>query len=167
MQPWVYVVIALVVIIIIVVIVVIATSSSSTAFPALPPSPLTISWVMISDLSLAHPSHVPKSVYTLTTDTSLSNYGDIIINEFAESTIQYVYNTVTTDSTTGVITPNLTNIFIRYIEGGITRFALVALIISDLYIIKTASDIGTLIDPTKYTGTWSVSNRVDTTLLFT
>ena len=166
---WVWGVIALVVIIIIVIIIIVVTSSTVTSSTVLPPSSFTISWITISDLTLAHPTHVPNSVYTLNTNTSLSGYNQNIIDEFEESTIQYVYSTVSTNSTTGVTTPSTTNLFIRYIDpDGITRFALVAYFTSAIHVMKTSVDIGTIIDPTEYVGTWTVgSSDVTTTLLFT
>lgn len=154
------------VIIIIIVIVVVITYltylTSSTPSTQLPPTQLTITW--LNKLGIAsYSDYVPQNgIYILTTDTSLESY-DIGVSYVLSIlspglTVQQIYKINGYYTTAPHFDASANNIvFIKYMDlKGTNRFTLVVVLTASTIItITTTDDVGTLIDPTKYTGKWT------------
>ena len=164
---------AIVVVIIIIVIVVVMTSSTSSTSSTLPtpPQTLTITWLNNKD-DVIQGSYIPENaIYTLTLGTSLESYNSGIsdmMSSFVSPlgfTVKYIYE-ITGDYPDVKYFDISKVVFIKYVDSdGLNRFALVSVVDSNYNlnaIIRTTDDVGTLIDPTKYTGTWLSSNNLST-----
>ena len=149
--PWAWVVIAIVVVIIIVVIIVVVTSPTSPA----PPQQLTFSWVDSNSVA-EHPNHVPvNGVYTLASDTSLTSYNVAISDVMLNSTVLYKY-VITGPYPDANLFDTSNLVFVKYVDStNANKFALLFHKESiGIYVFQTSVDVGDLLDPTKYTGTW-------------
>lgn len=162
------IIVAIVIIIIILVIIVVLTSST---LPIQPPQTLTITWLSISSSTVVMPTLIPENgIYTLTLGTSLESYNIGISNIMAFVSpgfiVKYIYE-ITGDYPDVLGFDASKVVFIKYVDSdGVNRFALVSVFTSTINaIIRTMDDVGTLIDPTKYTGTWLSSNNLSTAFI--
>ena len=144
---WAWVVIAIVIIIVV-------TSPTSPTSPA-PPQQLTFSWVNSNSVA-EHSNNVPvNGVYTLASDTSLTSYNVDISDAMLNSTVLYKY--VITGPYPNVTAFNTSDlVFVKYVDStNANKFALLLHKESiGIYVFQTSVDVGDLLDPTKYTGTW-------------
>ena len=141
------VVIFIIIIVIVVIVVVVVISQS-------PPTSLNINVIDSSGIALYN-TYIPENaIYTLTSGTSLSDYNIDIANIFSSSTIIYLYS-ITGDYPDVFNFDAMNTIFVKYIDvNGVSRFALACKVASLTGFIYT-DDVGTLVNPTKYTGLWT------------
>lgn len=142
------------IVIFIIIIVIVVGIVVISQFTLSPPTSLIINVIDSAGITLYN-TYIPENaIYTLTSGTSLSGYNIDIANIFSSSTIIYLYS-ITGEYPDVFNFDAMKTIFVKYIDvNGISRFAL-ACKIADLTGFIYTDDVGTLVNPIKYTGLWT------------